>query len=220
MPTEPLAPATTALIRDRLHTAVLGDVLDVLGFRTQFLPQSVRPLLRGVRLVGRAMTVVEEDTTDPTTEFGLTFRALDQLGPGEVYLAAGGSGDYAMWGELMSRTARARGAVGAVVLGPMRDTPAVRALEFPVFSSGSYAQDQRGRGQVVGYRTTLDAGGVLVNDGDVLVGDEDGVLVIPQAHLDEVLVRAIAKLRIEDEIGTHLASGAASQAMFDRFGVM
>ena len=136
MPMPPLDAATVSLIRDRLHTAVLGDVLDAMGLRMQFLPQTIRPLLPTVRIVGRAMTVREEDTSDPATNFGRLFEALDQIGAGEIYVAAGGSGTYAMWGELMSRTARARGAVGAVMSGPMRDTPAVRALEFPVFSTG------------------------------------------------------------------------------------
>jgi regulator of RNase E activity RraA len=125
-----------------------------------------------------------------------------------------------MWGELMSRTARARGAVGAVVGGPMRDTPAIRAIEFPVFSTGSYARDQRGRGQVTDYRCTLELGGVTVDDGDVVVGDEDGVLIIPSASLGECLKRAVEKIGIEDQIGELLEGGADSAAMFDKFGVM
>ncbi len=208
------------LIEARLHTAVLGDVLDQMGHRAQFLPPELRPLQPGKRLVGMAMTVREEDTDDPDTNFGRMFEALDQIGPGEIYLAAGGSPSYAMWGELMSRTAAARGAVGAVVAGYMRDTPLVRDLGFPVFSLGSYAQDQRGRGQVTGYRCTLQVGAVTVEDGDVVVGDEDGVVIVPSAALSECLDRAVTKLGIEDEIGERLAGGAASAAMFAEYGVM
>jgi 4-hydroxy-4-methyl-2-oxoglutarate aldolase len=222
MPAKPLDPANIATIRDRLHTAVLGDTLDVMGLRRQFLPQAVRPLLPDVRLVGRAMTVREEDiiSSGGDGDFGRMFEALDQIGPGEIYVAAGGAGGYAMWGELMSRTARARGAVGAVVSGPMRDTPAVRNLGFQVFSSGSYALDQRGRGLVTDYRCRLDFGGVTVNDGDIVVGDEDGVLIVPEAALEECLSRALAKIGIEDEIGARLEEGADSKALFDKFGVM
>lgn len=220
MPMPPLDSDVVATIRNRLNTAVLGDVLDAMGHRDQFLPPTLRPLHPAIRLVGRAMTVREEDTVDPATNFGLMFEALDQVGPGEIYLAAGGSGTYAMWGELMSRSAMARGGVGAVLVGPMRDTPAVRELGFPVFSTGSYAQDQRGRGHVTAYRCGLAVGRVTVDDGDVIVGDEDGVLVIPAAALAEAVDRAIVKLGIEDEIGELLARGEASQAMYDRFGVM
>ncbi len=131
MPTPPLPPDTVALMRDRLHTAVLGDVLDAMGLTTQFLPATIRPLLPPVRLVGRAMTVRIEDTKGESADFGRMFEALDQIGPGEIYLAAGAMGGYALWGELMSRTARARGAVGAVLGGPMRDTQAVREQGFP-----------------------------------------------------------------------------------------
>jgi len=209
-----------SLIRDRLHTAVLGDVLDLMGYRAQFLPANIRPLLPEIRLVGRAMTVYETDTTDADTNFGKMFEALDQVGPGEIYFAAGGSGTYAMWGELMSRTARARGGVGAVLGGPMRDTPAIRALGFPVFSTGSYAQDQRGRGHVTDYRCRLALGQVTIEDGDIVVGDEDGVLIIPDSALEECLARAVEKAGIEDQIGEHLEKGADSKAMFEQFGVM
>ena len=220
MPAAPLEARTVNLIRERLHTAVLGDILDVIGLRHQFLPPQVRPLHPGVRMVGRAMTVQEEDNDDISRQFGKMFEALDQLGQGEIYLAAGGSGAYAMWGELMTSSAIARKAAGAVLVGPMRDTAAVRALGLPVFSTGSYAQDQRGRGQVVAYRSRLTIGRVVVDDGDIIVGDEDGVLVIPADRLDEVLERAVAKVGIEDEIGKRLARGESSQEMFDAYGVM
>lgn len=220
MPLPPLDPDTVSLIRDRLHTAVIGDVLDTMGLRNQFLPPTIRPLLPDVRLVGRAMTVREEDSADPDAGFGRMFEALDQVGEGEIYFAIGGSNTYAMWGDLMSRTAMGRGAVGAVMSGPMRDTAAVRALGFPVFSTGSYAQDQRGRGQVTDFRCRVEIGGVTIDDGDVVVGDEDGVVIVPDHALTACLEKAVAKTTVEDEIGELLEKGAASQDMFNQFGVM
>ncbi len=216
----PLTAEQTDIITNRLHTAVLGDVLDQMGHRAQFLDPAIRPLDPTRRLVGRAMTVLEEDTGDVETNFGLMFEALDQIGPGEIYLAAGGSPTYAMWGELMSRTAKARGGVGTVLAGYMRDTPQVREMGYPVFSLGSYAQDQRGRGHVTDYRCPLTIGSVTVHDGDVVVGDEDGVLIIPADALDDCLERSVTKLGIEDEIGERLAAGADSKAMFEEYGVM
>ena len=80
------------------------------------------------------------------------FRALDELKPGEVYLTAGGSPDYALWGGLMSTRAMKLGAVGGVFEGYHRDTREIMRLGFPVFSLGAYAQDQKDRGAAVDYR--------------------------------------------------------------------
>jgi hypothetical protein len=115
-------------ITENLYTAVLGDVLDVLGHTHQFLPQPIQPMKESMRLVGRAMPVQIADTWSQQKDpFGLMTEALDQLLPGEVYVATGGSQNCAAWGEILTATARVRGAVGAVIDGYHRDT--VRILE-------------------------------------------------------------------------------------------
>ena len=121
------------------------------------------------------------------------FRALDELRPGEVYICTGSSLRYALWGELMSTRARRVGAAGAVVDGFHRDTRGILDLGFPVFSRGSYAQDQRVRGRVVDFRCPIEFGnGVRVCPGDVIVGDLDGVLAIPEDRLEEIVRLALA----------------------------
>ena len=117
-------------IREELFTAVVGDVLDQMGHLHQFLPYGITPLDPASRLVGRAMTVLEADyfvgggdsagplSGDP---FGLMLQALDDLKPGEIYVAAGGSPRYALWGGLMSTRAMHLGAVGAT--GPAFMSP-------------------------------------------------------------------------------------------------
>src|SRR5579871_4701090 len=144
---------TFALIRDRLFTAVIGDVMDKAGLTRQFLPPEIRALLPDSFLVGRAMPVLEADLPPASKDakgedFGLMFRALDDLKRNEVYVCTGASPLYALWGGLMSTRAASLGAVGAVVDGYHRDTREIRALGFPVFSAGAYAQDQRLRGKV------------------------------------------------------------------------
>jgi regulator of RNase E activity RraA len=102
-------------LRDKLFTAVVGDVLDKLGWRRQFLPQAVGPLRPEMKIVGRAMPVLEADVFEEGSgspgpfggkPFGLMLEALDDLRPNEVYVATGGSFRYALWGELMSTRAR------------------------------------------------------------------------------------------------------------------
>ena len=102
------------------------------------------------------MTVLEADTEgEVDAGFGLMFRALDDLRPGEIYVCTGASPRYALWGGLMSARAMTLGAVGAVLDGYHRDTREILDLGFPVFSSGAYAQDQRLRGQVLDFRCPI-----------------------------------------------------------------
>jgi regulator of RNase E activity RraA len=152
-------------IRERLFTAVIGDVMDARGFDRQFLPPGIRALRPEMVVVGRAMPVLEADCAGEDVghsgrpePFGLMFRALDDLKPGEVYICTGGSPRYALWGGLMSTRARLLGATGAVVDGFHRDTREILGLGFPVFSAGSYAQDQRLRGRVVDFRCAIEFG--------------------------------------------------------------
>jgi regulator of RNase E activity RraA len=212
-----------ATIRERLFTAVIGDVMDAAGLTSQFLPPRLRPVAEGAILVGRAMTVHEGDIAphDGGEPFGLMFKALDDLRPGEIYLCTGSRGAYALWGELMSTRARTLGAVGAVVDGYHRDTAGIRRLGFPVFSAGAYAQDQRPRGCVTDFRTPLTFdNGTVVDTGDVIVADLDGVLAIPARQARDIVAAALAKAGAEKQIEQAIAGGESTVSVFDRTGIM
>ena len=113
-----------ALMREKLYTPVVGDILDELGYYHQFLPQDIRPLREDMKLAGKAMTVLMTDVYGPQKKpFGLLTEALDQLKENEIYIAAGGTKRCAYWGELLTAAARTRKASGAVVNGWHRDTP-------------------------------------------------------------------------------------------------
>lgn len=215
--------ALFATVRDRLFTAVLGDVMDGQGFRRQFLPPAIRPLRPDGVLVGRAMTVQEEDVagSDTGEPFGLMFKALDDLRRGEVYVCTGASPAYALWGGLMSTRARALGAVGAVVDGFHRDTREILELDFPVFSQGSYAQDQNGRGRVSDFRCPITfSNGAAIRPGDLIVGDEDGVLVVPRDHAADIVRLALEKVDGEAEVRHRIEQGGTTQAIWDETGIM
>lgn len=217
-----------ALVRERLFTAVIGDVMDAAGLTRQFLPPHIRPLDPDAVLVGRAMPVLEADCagqdvghTGQPEPFGLMLRALDELREGEVYVAAGGSPRYALWGGLMSTRARRLGAAGAVLDGFHRDTREIRALGFPVFSAGAYAQDQRLRGRVVDFRCRLAfLNGTEVGPGDLVVGDVDGVLVVPRDQVDGIVDAALAKVEGEGAVRGMIEAGEATDAVFRKTGIM
>ena len=209
------------LMREQLFTAIVGDVLDLHGYRHQFLPPECRPLRPHMIVCGRAMTVLESDVNgsgDPP--FGLMLKALDSLKPNEVYIAAGGSANYALWGELMSTAARARGATGAVLVGHTRDTNGILAMDFPVFCHGCYAQDQRGRGKVVDFRIPLQVDSIAVHPGDIVFGDIDGVLVLPREIEADVIHCALERVKKEKTAKRLLSEGASAELVFAETGVL
>lgn len=210
-------------IRTKLFTAVIGDVMDAAGLTAQFLPPHLRAVSEGAVLVGRAMTVQENDIEgdEPGEPFGAMFRALDDLKPDEIYICTGSRNAYALWGELMSTRAASLGAVGAVVNGFHRDTAGIRRLGFPVYSAGAYAQDQRPRGRVTDFRCPITFGnGTCVRPGDVIVADLDGVLTIPAEHLADIVTAALIKAGAETDIQQSILAGEATASVFARTGIM
>ncbi len=208
-------------VRGELYTPVVGDILDGMGYYHQFLPQAVQPAGEGMKLAGRAMPVLMIDVYGPQEKpFGLLTEALDQLEEGEIYLASGGEMRCAYWGELLTATARTRGACGAVINGFHRDTPQMLAQDFPVFSRGRYAQDSGVRTQVVNYRCRIEVGGVTVEPGDLIFADLDGVLVIPKAVEQEVIEKALEKARGEKVVRKAIESGMSATEAFRRYGIL
>lgn len=214
-----------ALVRQHLYSAVVGDICDSLGFRNQYLEPAIAPIDRHRRtvLAGRALTVVEQDidaVVDEAKPWGLMLEALDSLKLDEIYVCSGSTGAYALFGELMATAARNRGAVGAVCNGYVRDTHQLVDMGFSVFCQGTYGCDQRGRGTVVDYGVTLRVGDVDVRRGDLLVGDIDGIVVVPGEVEVEVVTLSLAKARAESEVRTALSRGMVASEAFARYGVL
>ena len=216
-----------ALARRELFTAVVGDVMDRLGLRHQFLPPRIRPLDPGMVAIGRAMPVVTADLPEdgganqPTDRpFGMMLEALDDLRRNEVYINTGASPRMALWGELMSTRASRLGANGAVLDGYSRDTRAVLAMGFPTFSWGSYAQDIAPRGQVVDFRTGIKIDGISIRPGDIVFGDIDGVLCVPSDAASDVFAGALEKARGEKKVRAALLEGSTAVDAFAKYGIM
>lgn len=146
--------------------------------------------------------------------------ALDDLRHNEVYVCAGASPRYALIGELMATAMIARGAVGAVADGYIRDSEGILTLDFPVYSRGSYAQDQRGRGIVMDYRVPIEIGGITIEPGDIVIADVDGVLIVPQEAEVEVFTLALAKARAEKTVQKAIAGGMTATEAFDTYGIL
>lgn len=208
-------------VRRELYTPVVGDIQDTLGRYHQFLPAPVQPVREDMVVVGRAMPVLMIDVHGPQAKpFGLLTEALDDLRSGEVYVAGGGAMRCAYWGELLTATAKTRGAAGAVVDGYHRDTPKVLEQNWPVFSRGRYAQDSSVRTAVTAFRCPIEIGGVWIEPGDLVFGDLDGVVVVPRSLEHEVITKALEKARGEKLVRKAIEGGMSATDAFKKFGIL
>ena len=218
------------VLKTELFTAVVGDVLDVMGHRRQFLPAGIVPLNPKAKIAGRAMPVLEADVFDDKSPaargplahkpFGLMLEALDDLKAGEIYIATGSSLRYALWGGLMSTRATHLKAAGAILDGYVRDADEIEQLGFNVFCRGLYAQDQGPRGKVIDFRCAIEIEGVRIEPGDLLFGDREGVLVIPRAAEAEAIRRAREKASTEGAVSISIKGGMSACEALAKFGVM
>ena len=217
------------IMKKQLFPAVMGDVLDKIGYLHQFLPADISPLSDSIVLAGRAMSVLEADIYDTVGGtgtplsgklFGLMFEALDSLKRGDIYVAAGGSLNYAMWSELMSTRVRHLGANRAVLNGYIRDTKGIIEMDFPTFGRGKYLQDQGPRGQVIDYNVAVEISSIRIEPGTLLFGDCEGVLVIPQEVEKEVISGALEKAAIENKVAMADQNGMSNVEALKAYGVM
>jgi 4-hydroxy-4-methyl-2-oxoglutarate aldolase len=209
------------IFKSELYTSVIGDILDEFNCFHQFLPQALHPLRLTDKLVGRAMPVLMIDVYGPQKKpFGKLTEALDQLKPNEIYLASGGEMRCAYWGEILTATARKRGAAGAVINGYYRDTQKVMEQNWPVFSRGRFGQDSCVRTQVADYRCDIQVGDVWIQPGDLIFGDFDGVVVIPKKFESEVVRKALEKARGEKLVRKEIENGMSSTEAFHKYGIL
>lgn len=203
-----------------LYTAAVADVLDELGHTHQTLPPEIGPLERGMRVAGPAFPVEGRAGTRRTYDDAIR-RVLAVLGavpPAHVAVYATNDRAAAQFGELSATALHARGAAGAVLDGGCRDVEFIVREGFPVFTRHLTPQDSVPRWEVVQWGEPVTIEGVLVTAGDYVVGDADGVVVIPAALRDDVLARADAVAGTENAVRDAIRAGLSPLEAFDRHG--
>lgn len=210
---------------DLLQTAVLSDVLDELGYLNQAMHAFVRPLDESLTLFGRVRTGLYMSTyslRSGENPYEVEIALVDDLKPGEVAMLGcdGPTHRIAPWGELLTTAARARGAVGCITDGLVRDVRQIRAMKFPVFHGGIGPLDTKGRARMVEMDTPIMCAGVQVRPGDLVFGDVDGVVVVPQHISDRAIEMAIMKIANEDRTRDALVEGRLLKDVFREFGVL
>jgi 4-hydroxy-4-methyl-2-oxoglutarate aldolase len=208
----------------KLYVAVISDILDAMGYRNQVLQPGVVPAQPDPSqvLVGRAATLLVgpqyEVVEQPYTN---QIAAIDALEPGDVVVSGvGGMTNIAVWGELFSNAAKARGARGFLTDGCHRDTRMVLDLGFPVFSRGPRPVDISGRGTVISIGRPVEVAGVVVYPGDVVFAEVDGVVVIPHNLAEETVSRTFEKVAKEDGAREDLRAGRLLSEVWSKYRVL
>lgn len=208
---------------ERLTSAILSDSLDAAGLRHQVLEDRLEPLVAGSRALGRAVTVqfapsLEADPDDPYRD-AIDF--IDSIGAGQiVVIATDESNDSAFWGELFSAAAIGAGAVGVVTDGNLRDTAKIAGLGFAAFSRSRRPIDYRGRMRVVAMNGAVTISGVVIRQGDLVLADDDGVVVVPRSTEPIVLALARERASRESTVLRDLLAGDTLRKVWNRHGVL
>jgi 4-hydroxy-4-methyl-2-oxoglutarate aldolase len=209
-------------LAQELFTGVISDVLDTLGYRDQAMTAAIRPVWPGAVVVGRAHTILSSDIYHtPDDPYAMEIEAVDSVpANGVVVAGTNGSTRTCLWGELLSTATKARGGRGVVLDGHTRDVRVIEQMRFPVFATGMRPVDSKGRGMIVAINEPVECGGVLVHPGDIVFGDVDGIVVIPQDVEAETIRLARAKVQGENEMREWLLAGRSLREAFDHFGML
>jgi regulator of RNase E activity RraA len=204
-----------------LYTGALTDVLDRLGYLQQTLPTELAPLRPGMRLAGQVYPVLGRPHSGHDYDRSIR-RVLEMLGsvpPGSVAVYQTNDRVNAHLGELSVASLASRGCVGAVIEGGARDIEYMLQADFPVFARHVTPQDCVPRWELLAHGdVSIIIGAVQVSPGDWIVGDRDGLVVVPGDLLDEVLAQAEQKVATENEIRDAVRAGTLPLAAYERYG--
>jgi 3-hexulose-6-phosphate synthase/6-phospho-3-hexuloisomerase len=193
-----------------LSTALICDAM---GKRCYLMDSAIKPLIPGLSAVGYALTVKNR-----LGDWQSAIRAIDQARPGDfLVLDAHINPDLACWGGLNSYASKLKGVVGAVVDGAARDLQEIKELGFPVYAKRIVPRDGAGEGcerSEIGI--PVNCGGVNVKPGDIIFGDDDGVVVVPIEEAETILEKALAVKEIEEDIRENLSKGMPYQEAIRR----
>ncbi len=204
----------------RLYTGVVADILDSKGVRAHSLPPSIRPMKDGLKVAGPAFTCMGVQTGNlRSDDTRMLIKMLEAIPPcSVVVLSASGDRSSSHWGEIMTLSAKQRGSTGAVVDGGLRDAPFIQRLKFPVFAAFYLPASSISRWELKEFQGVIKVGEVSVKPGDYVFGDMDGIVAIPQALKEEVLMEAETAVRREQSMRHALRRGTPLHEVNKKFG--
>lgn len=187
----------------RMDTTTVSDALDKLGIHGQCL--GIKPLDPGFRLAGTAFTI---RYVPCGTRGGTVGDYIDDLAPGTVVaLDNQGRMDATVWGDILTTVSSRKKLGGTVIDGVCRDAPRSIELRYPIFARGSHMRTGKDRVAVDAMQVSISIGGVRVDPGDFLLGDWDGVIVVPKERIEQVADTAVQIEEAEDRIRAAVERG-------------
>jgi 4-hydroxy-4-methyl-2-oxoglutarate aldolase len=213
-------PADLAERLEACYAAAVHDVLRAMGHTRFVLPPEIRCLDPSRRLAGEVWTVSGqcEEGLDAHQSLLQWTGLLSRAPAGKVVVCQPETRAIALMGELSAETLHHRGVRGWVVDGGCRDTDFILELGFPVWCSFTTPKDIVGRWRPEGFGEPVTIGEVTVRSGDWLLGDRDGVVIIPGDAVAEVTARTEAVLQTENKVRTAILSGMDPQQAYLKFG--
>ena len=199
----------------------VSDVLHSRGFHAQVMRHDIQPLAGAMRLSGIARTMLSRPLVGKPAagkEYELLFGAIDTLRPGEVLVTD--EMGCCVWGELCSEVATKKGSNGIVIDGFSRDVEDIKRLGFPVYCRGRHMSDMLYHRMITGVNEPVLCGGVAVWPGDLILGSEDGVVVVPASIIDAVIDEAYLKTQTESVVRRALREGMSVSDAYKRFGAI
>ena len=204
-----------------LYTGALTDVLDRHGLHQQTLPHELAPLREGMRLAGPVYPILgrPHPNHDYDTSIRLVLEMLGSVPAGHVAVYQTNDASSAHLGELSVTSLASRGCAGAVIDGGARDADYILREDFPVFARYVTPQDCVSRWELLEHgEVTIVVGGVRVAPGDWIVGDRDGLVIVPGDRLEEILAEAEEKVATESEIRDAVRGGTLPLDAYERYG--
>ena len=204
---------------EQLYAGAINDVLREFTLLDQALPHRIRPLREYRTVAGFAFTVKSAPSTLVSGEMGFRTKMLDAMHAGAFVLYdTSGDEQSTSWGGVMTATARGKGIRAAAIDGGIRDTHQIVEADFPVWYKYRSSNGSLGRCLITHFQIPIQIGRVFIRPSDVVVGDVDGVLVVPRAVAYDVLIRAEEIRENEKKIFGWVAEGESARDIMDKGG--
>jgi regulator of RNase E activity RraA len=211
------------LLRKRLYSGLICDVLDYFGFRNQSFQAGFIPIKPDTVVFGYAYPVKSVKVDEmPENALVRQCQSIDDIKKDNVYVMAASDHEYPLgiWGEIMSVGVRARGGTGAIIDGMYRDTRQLLEMGFPVIGRGHLPTTSKGRAEILAWNVPVEIDGVHIEPGDLIFGDIDGVAVIPKNISEEVLERCAKIMGDENAVRNKIAAGASVAKTYLEIGAI
>jgi 4-hydroxy-4-methyl-2-oxoglutarate aldolase len=204
---------------ERLYTGIVADVLDNYGYKDQTLHRSIKPIDRKISAAGIAYPAVgrANRSVDNNIQIQRFLEMLEKVPEQSMLVMNANDTVSSHIGELTTTALANQGCRGVVVEGGLRDTEFILEQDYPVFTQYRIPSDSVPRWELIDSNTTTVIGGVSVSPGDIVVGDIDGIVVVPQEITVDVLTDAEAERETEDQVRAAIEEGSTPLEAFEEY---